>query len=344
MKTKSTELSRVQQLLEAAEGKQEAHLYFVTRELKEGIKSSAHVMQKYDFMMHKIEISNDVREMLLSIVADQLNKVSGDETISIVEYEAIVDDEPRVYTYQLKNKAMSFAAVLTNQLPKGVKSSIGNVSEFIAGHKLWAFCVDILPAENGRIVSFTKISPSRVAVDKVSNPESGVIDKFIAKFDVNSSLLELVKGDTINFDKRIDCLYDFEKDEFLIFNKSNFEKIVGLEEEFKEVAEEVVLDLKNSKMIDGLETLAGELEGNPSLHRKLYKLKRSPDYKALDSKRVAKMKIVAKSFKLKLNLKGGKLIVETKDDLDLVIKLLDDYFLDSEQTGNKYGASVKKKL
>lgn len=344
MKNKSAELSRVKDMLDESEGQEEVHLYFVTRQLKRDIKSSARVMQRYDFILHRIEINNDVKQMLLSVITERLSELDNDMNIELAEYEAVVDDESRVYTYQLKNKAMSFASVLREQLPKGGTLSVRNVSEFLSQNKPWAFCVDVLFGGSDRIVSFTKIGQSRVAVDERNNPERKFLSKVIrTRFDVDSSLLELIEGDTINLDKRMDCLYDFKKDQFFVFSKSNFEKIVGIEEEFKEVAEVVIKDLKNSRVIDGLESLSDELDNDPGLHRKLYKLKKSPDYKALDSKRLSRMKLVAKSFKLKLNSKGGKLLVESRDDFDLVIKLLDDYFVQSEQTGNKYGASVKKK-
>lgn len=182
-------------------------------------------------------------------------------------------------------------------------------------------------------------------MDESDNPEKPRLYRFLrTKFNVKTAKLELLDGDTINFDRRVDCVYSFDTGQIYVFNKSNFEKIASLEEEFRDVAQQVAARLRKSAIIDGLENVADELDADTALHRRLYKLAKAIEGQKLDKKRVEKMASTIKEFKLDLHIVGDKVQVKTKRDLDEVIKLLEDYYLKSDQTGNRYGASVKKQL
>lgn len=320
-------------------------LYFVSRRLKSETTRASRVMQKYTFHLHQLDIDEDLRRMFLDMMREQLEKIMADNDLSLAAYEIIDDDEPKLYTYQLQNKAMSFADVTKHQLMRGVDiPSVQDIGAFLGEHELWAFCLDVTPEKGDRFTTFTKTTPGRVAIDERENPERLLPSRVLRTlFNSTNSMLELLHGDTVNFDKRMDCLYRFKDDRFFIFHKKHFEKIVSLEEEYKESAGRVVDDLEASTMIVGLDAVKDELEGNPTIHRRLHKIAQAADYKKLDRTRVKKMIMTAKSFGLQLKIKSGKLHVEDRHDLDLVVRMLDDYFLESKQTGNKYGASVKKR-
>ncbi len=49
------------------------------------------------------------------------------------------------------------------------------------------------------------------------------------------------------------------------------------------------------------------------------------------------------NFKLKIS-PTGEICIESPKDADLLIKLLDSYFLLCEQTGESYGSFTKKRL
>ena len=81
-----------------------------------------------------------------------------------------------------------------------------------------------------------------------------------AKFDTRSQKLEMLHGETINLDKQIDCI--FYQEIFYIIRKSNFEQIIGLEEEFKQEALGVAQELERSTMILGIDILKQQIEEN----------------------------------------------------------------------------------
>ncbi|MBK7345446.1 MAG: DUF4868 domain-containing protein [Chitinophagaceae bacterium] len=68
----------------------------------------------------------------------------------------------------------------------------------------------------------------------------------------------------------MDCIY-FE-DTFYIAKKTQFEQIIGLEEEYKHQANEVVTELASTNMFEGLEIISKQIELNPSIHKKLVRL------------------------------------------------------------------------
>ena len=77
----------------------------------------------------------------------------------------------------------------------------------------------------------------------------------------------MLKGETINLDKQIDCIYYDAM--FYVIKKGNFERIVGLQEEYKTEAKNVVEQLKQTGKIDGLDKIENQIETTPSLHKKL---------------------------------------------------------------------------
>lgn len=92
----------------------------------------------------------------------------------------------------------------------------------------------------------------------------------------------MIQGETVNLDKQVDCLY--YNDIFYIAKKTQFEQIVGLEEEYKKQAKEVLTQLEETKMITGLEIINQQIESNPSIHKNWFDLPKSGITKELTPK------------------------------------------------------------
>lgn len=67
----------------------------------------------------------------------------------------------------------------------------------------------------------------------------------------------------MSFDSRIDCL--FFGDTYYILNKSNFEILVGMENQFLEFAKEVIETLTNTGLIEGIALLEKEIKENKNI-------------------------------------------------------------------------------
>ncbi len=319
-------------------------LFFITRNLKSGVSKTAKMLQKFSFQLKGIDTDTDLQKMFLDIATRQISDVLEEKQLTITEYEAIDDDTPKLYSYDITNRAIPLREIVQSQI-KNVGISVSDLSGFLQNEDLWAYCVEVREGSRPVCLTFTKLYKSRIAMDESENPEKFPLYRYLrTKFNVKTAKLELLEGDTINFDRRVDCVYSFDAGQIYVFNKSNFEKIASLEEEFRDVAQQIATKLKKAAIIEGLENVADELDADTALHRRLHKLARTIEGQKLDKQRVKKMALTIKEFKLDLQIVKDKVQVKTKRDLDEVIKLLEDYYLKSDQTGNKYGASVKKKL
>src|SRR5690606_8621790 len=129
-----------------------------------------------------------------------------------------------------------------------------------------------------------------------------------------------------------------------IAKKTQFEQIIGLEEEYKNQAKEVVTALASTNMIEGLEIIAKQIEGNPSIHKKLVRLTKIGNYQDLDAKTIRKMQRICKKYGEKLKLKDGKLFIEDENDITLTLKVLADYYKLREVSGKAYGTYAGKQL
>src|SRR5690242_2878727 len=99
-------------------------LYFITRFLKPDVKKSSKVLDKYDFKVYQIDVNTEIREHLYNLTVEQIEHLINKKT-EMTEYDVISDDTEQLFTYQMTNKAMSFADVINNQL--NAKSKIPKI-------------------------------------------------------------------------------------------------------------------------------------------------------------------------------------------------------------------------
>jgi hypothetical protein len=316
-------------------------LYFITRVLKTDLKKTAKVMDKYTFKVYQIDINDEIRQHLYSLTQEQLEILVRRKT-ELHEYDVVTDGTQQLFTYSMTNKAMSFADVVNNQL-KSKLPKIRNLESLIVEEELWAYCVGFNHKSSDWIYTFRKILSGKVAIDEKDGNKRNALQKTIRTiFNSNSQKLELIEGETVNLDKQVDCIY--YEDTFYIAKKTQFEQIVGLEEEFREQATNVVSELEATDMIEGLDIISSQIAVNPSIHKKLARLARIGNYKDLDEKTVKKMQRVCKQYGDKLKVKDGKLFIEDESDIDIALKMLADYYKRGEVSGKAYGTFAGKQL
>ncbi len=321
------------------------HLYFITRVLKKDVKSKlSKVLDKFDFKVYQIDVDDDIRKYLHSLTIEQLNYIITKKS-ELHEYDVITDDSEQLFTYSMANKALSFSDVVNNQLKSKVPKII-SLEEVIKEEELWAYCVGFYNKDNEEnkwIYTFRKILSSKVAINEKDGNKLNFGQKALRTvFNVKAQQLELIEGETVNLDKQVDCIY--YGDTFYIAKKTQFEQIIGLEAEYKFQAIEVVAELEATKMIEGLEIIKQQIEKNPSIHKKLVRLFKIGNYRNLDAKTINKMVKVAKEFGLKVKLKNGKLFIEEIGDIDLILKMLADYYKEGKVSGKSYGTFAGKEI
>ena len=320
---------------------EDTRLFFITRYLKEGVKKSSPLMDKFLFKVYQVDIDDEIRQHLYDLTIEQFNYIIKKD-YEMVDYDVVSDDTEHLFTYPMKNKVMSFSDVVCNQLQKE-KPHMTSIESIISkNEELWAYCVGFNDIENKDwIYTFRKIQSGKVAIDESEN--SKVKFKTIRTiFSTQSQKLELLKGESVNLDKQIDCVYYEEI--FYILKKGYFEQIVGLQEEFKEQAKTVSQELKDTNMIIGLELLDKHIEDKPAIHKKLVRIFKIGNYRTINSTVIKKMQQVCEKYGDNLKVQNGKLSIEEDKDIDVVLKMLADYYKTGEVSGKAYGTFAGKEL
>jgi hypothetical protein len=308
-----------------------ARLYFITRKTKKGMSKSARACDKYEYKTWKIETDISIQEELYSIMKVKLATISDAGNFIVTDYALIGDDDSKkILTYAKKERLQSFMHIVDDDLKNSSNlDSVSNLEEIASD--IWAYIIEVYTAKK-IICALRKMAPSKVMVGK-----KGIL----ATFRTKEKSLRLSTDQNISFDKAIDAIY--YDDTFYIVSKDNFEEIVGLDEEYREEAKSVAEKIMQNPLINAGFDIGSDIESKNRYIKKLAKIKDEID--ALNPERIRRMKDVAKRFGQKFTVgKDGKILLSNEDDLDLMIKLLDDFFLESHQTAKKYGASVKKEM
>lgn len=257
-------------------------LFFVTRAIKEGLTRNSRTRDKYLFKVYQVDSSEEIRQHLFESTRSQIDNIIG-KNYEMVDYDILSDETDRLFTYAIKDKVFSFSDVVTNQLLKPA-TKIKTISEITTeNEELWAYSVGFEDlTDNKWIYTFRKIQSGKVAVNEIDNPDSNFFKKCIRTvFNTESMKLEVLKGESITLDKRIDCV--FYDDTFYVVQKGAFEQIVGLQEEYQEQAKVIVRNMQQIPLITGTDKLMDLIEKKPSLHKKLVKIERIGGYKQLNA-------------------------------------------------------------
>ena len=163
------------------------------------------------------------------------------------------------------------------------------------------------------------------------------------QYNSKSKKLTLMKGEAVTLDKQIDCVYYDET--FYVLKKVPFEQIVGLQEEYHAKASQVVSDMKDTGLIDGLENVEKDLKSNTTLHKKLVKLQQIGGLEGLDTKRVKKMVKVCKQYGDNIVVgDDGHIKIKDRQDFETVVKAMCDYYKKGEVSGKSYGTFSGREL
>ena len=323
---------------------EDVKLHFITRILKSGVGKRDKTLDKYIFKVYQIDVDDEIRKYLYDLSIKELERTVTKD-YSLIDYDPISDDTDHLFSYKLKAETSTFSDVVVNQLGKElpkVESIEGIISE---NEELWAYCIGFLDVEAQEwIYTFRKIMVSKIAIDEKNDTDKSIVWRQIRTiFNSTSKKLTLMKGEAVTLDKQIDCVYWEET--FYVLKKVPFEQIVGLQEEYHAKAIEVVDEMKNTGLIDGLDGLEEELKTNTSLHKKLVKLQQNGGLEKLDDKQIKKMAKVCKRYGETISVgEDGHIKINDRKDFETVIKAMCDYYKKGEVSGKSYGTFSGREL
>jgi len=308
------------------------NLFFITRELKEGVAKSAKIIDKYRFRAWSVDVAPELVSFFVGVAQKQVSKALESEDYELEPYDVISDDlSNRLYTYALNN-ALSFSDVVTNQIISGSPSSIASLAQI--RESLWAYSLKVTTA-SGIALIFRKLSKGKVVTDE----SQSIKERISSVFDTDTSELKVSTQESISFDDKLDCI--FVNGEFLVFRKSGFESIVGLEEEFNEAANDVLDIVKATELVEGVEHIESQLKESRALLKTLSNIAKKGHHHNLNSNEIEKMKSILHRFEgkeLKMT-ETGKLLLEDKNDVGYFVKLLNDYYKQGMVSGKFYGTN-----
>lgn len=323
---------------------EDVKLHFITRILKSGVGKRDKTLDKYIFKVYQIDVDDEIRKYLYDLSIKELERTVTKD-YSLIDYDPISDDTDHLFSYKLKAETSTFSDVVVNQLGKElpkVESIEGIISE---NEELWAYCIGFLDVEDQEwIYTFRKIMVSKIAIDEKNDTDKSIVWRQIRTiFNSTSKKLTLMKGEAVTLDRQIDCVYWEET--FYVLKKVPFEQIVGLLEEYHAKAIEVVDEMKNTGLIDGLDGLEEELKTNTSLHKKLVKLQQNGGLGILDDKQIKKMAKVCKRYGETISVGvDGHIKINDRKDFETVIKAMCDYYKKGEVSGKSYGTFSGREL
>jgi hypothetical protein len=248
------------------------------------------------------------------------------------DYSIFTDDvEKKILIYTKKEQINSFMHIVDTDLKD--PSELTDVDDLAhIANNLWAYIIEV--NLNGRMIcGLRKMSPSKVLVSEKRKSIS-------AMFRINEKSLVLSQEHSIIFDKKLDAIY--ADDTFFVIQKDTFETIVGLESEYREVAISVAENIQKSPQIILKFDIMSEVKNKNRFIKKLAKIK--DEINNIDAERIRKMKMTATTFNQSFVFESDKIVIDNEKNLDILIKLLDDYYLSSSQTNKQYEASVKKEI
>lgn len=315
-------------------------LFFITRIIKEHALRRKAVLGKFIYKVYQIDVDEDIRNHLFTSTLTELDKTIKRE-LSLIDYSPISDDEESLFSYNIKGKEkqLAFSDVVINQLAKPcpkVQSIEGIISD---DEELWAYCAGFEEYEGDKIFTFRRILGSRIAIDE---KVGGVKNFFQTLFDTASKKLKFLHGEVVALDKTVDCVYFDET--FFILKKVYFEQIVGIQEEFKEAAENVIKDLETTGRIEGLEILKNKIQSGTSLHRKLARIAKSGQINKIDDNAIKTMKKISRRYGQKDITSNGHLVIKEEADIEIFLRLIGDYYKKGEVSGKSYGTFSGREL
>jgi hypothetical protein len=324
--------------------KENVRLYFITRIVRDDIPPHIKRLNKHAFRAYQVDIDDKIRKHLYDSSIKDVDTVVK-KNYSLIDYDPISDDMESLFSYKIGKDISSFSDDIINQLGKELPKVESLERLMSDSESLWAYCVEFYDVnDDTRIYTFRKIMNSKVAIDENDDAGKSRVVRFIRTlFNVNSKELTLMEGESIILDKQIDCVY--YNDVFYIIRKQAFEQIVGLQEEYHKKAVEVAEEIKETGMVDGLENVQEELKINSALHKKLVKLKRIGGLENFDAKKINKMVKTCKKYGETLKIgENGHICISTKQDFELLIKALCDYYKIGEVSGKGYGTFSGREL
>ncbi|NCT73105.1 MAG: DUF4868 domain-containing protein [Chitinophagaceae bacterium] len=305
------------------------HMYIIERKLKPNSKSSDRPSEKFQYIPVQINLSPELVPLVSGMLEKAIEK-KVTEDVQILDYEPIDDTLEKLYTYSDLGKIAGFKEFLANLGNK--MKTLTSFKELEDLEKAWALCYGYYHANKKKwLYCIKKLSPKKIAVEvNVNTTVKDALKHGIQSFfDTKTKMLKPLNGFSINLDPSIDMVYHDET--IYIFQKKAFEELASLTEEFEELAQEVVQEIEDLEIIEGVTFLTAIVAAKPSFRNKLIKAQAIGNINFLNGKTAKEVKKefnrVGKRLNIKFNFDAdNKVLAENDGDAKNIIDVLCEFY------------------
>lgn len=283
-------------------------LFFITRKKRR---------EEIEYSVLRTEITADIGEALITIVKQQLSKLLETVDLEYIEYNPAINlDKNHVET--IKREEVHYL----DEILQDMNSADLNIFDMKQSKNLWAYAIKI---GNSGITLFRKYTEKRILDIK------GWIPLF-----VQNGVFNKLTDSILTIDKDIDCIYYDGK--VFILDKIQFEKIFSFMDKFILEIDANICHLEEKSLVDDITALQKLCKSDPRKIKKLNKVLKSDILNSLNTKRISE---INRQYNLDLDFtEDGKIIVSHKN-IWTVLRVLDDEYLESSMTDNKYEVHSK---
>lgn len=283
-------------------------LFFITRKKRR---------EEIEYSVLRTEITADIGEALITIVKQQLSKLLETVDLEYIEYNPAINlDKNHIET--IKREEVHYL----DEILQDMNSADLNIFDMKQSKNLWAYAIKI---GNSGITLFRKYTEKRILDIK------GWIPLF-----VQNGVFNKLTDSILTIDKDIDCIYYDGK--VFILDKIQFEKIFSFMDKFILEIDANICHLEEKSLVDDITALQKLCKSDPRKIKKLNKVLKSDILNSLNTKRISE---INRQYNLDLDFtEDGKIIVSHKN-IWTVLRVLDDEYLESSMTDNKYEVHSK---
>lgn len=292
-----------------------AHLFLINREK---------IGQEISFEVFKTEVSPDVSASFVQILVNRLDKINFTET-NIVEYT--IDGDFDEHLQYIKAENVPNFPNIYQAIDNHVNTPSFEGIDPLFLKKLWSYAVTIEVGQE-KLTFFRKYSKSKVL-------KGGLF----ALFFNAGHFSKIEDSEVFQFDEKVDCI--FYKGNIWIFQSTYFEQIFGYEEKYLLASAQTLQVLKSLPHFEGFEILEESVAADSRKRKKLASILQNGYYASMNFET---MKRIASNYGLKVQFdnENEKIIIEPKTAFE-ILKLLNDDYLRSEATSEKYEVPSKRK-
>ena len=319
------QLSKINKLVNIAETK-DVNLFFINRKKNQSTKD-------IDYSIQIGSIQNEIGREFLEIVEKQITSITKDqfEITKYLENDDIgCSDCPIIET------------ILQKDVPNldNILSLLSRTNELINPKKFegcWGYIVKIYTKEN-TLFLFKKVHQKK----NIHNGFWGTIISSGIFTKIENSLFFIdTYFDAALLLKNVFASNDSENNkdsEVLIFNRNNFERIFDFYDYYKKYVAGNVQQL--SSLINDTDFLLECCNGDVRKLKKIMRVLKNSSYSSLNSKNIQE---ICKNYDLNININNDGKIVFEKDKVWSIIRILNEDYLKSEISGNRFISRAKVK-